>query len=1264
MTAAGMVRTQRAFALIAISFAAFLLATSSAEAAPPVNDSFATATSLAPTLPLEKEGTTVEATKEGAEPSHAGDAGGHSVWYSWTPASNGPVSAMALGGCFGDFQALVGVYTGPSVDALTPVASNASPFPQDCFFSEPPQAEWEAVAGTTYWIAVDGKEGGFNAFTLKLTGPPANDAFADAQAVGATAPQDVLGTTKLAGREPGEPDHAGDPGGHSVWFNWTPASSERVQIATCTTSSRLDAVLAVYIGSQLESLTEVGSNDEVASPSISNVCRGTDSAVTIDAVAGTTYRIAVDGANGSSGRFNLRIDGRPPNDAFDSARSLMATLPAFASEARNEGAIKEDGEPDHAGAPGGQSVWFEWTAPTSGRVRIATCSQQGLELDTVLGVYTGSSLGILTQVGSNDDGPRSWCRDRNSEVELNVVSGTSYKIAVDSKGESQGRFSLSIEAPGENDDFADPRVLPESLNLSIGGSNLLASKEAGEPDHAAQPGGASVWFSWTAPSSGPVSISACPYFEETPDTLLAVYTGSSLGSLQPVAASDDSPSACKEAGSEVAFDAVAGTSYRIAVDSKDQSDGYFSLELSGRPANDDFSANHDLGSAPALSWGSTRFASKESGEPNHAGDAGGHSVWFNWTATETGPVDLYACGRQPGVDTLLAVYTGGTLGSLVEVTANDDVPRIPQNELCNEAEGNSEIGFAATAGETYWIAVDTKDSEGRFVLELEDGPQNDDFASAKELFAGLPTFGSAFTKLASKESGEPDHGGSTGGHSVWFSWTPLSSGPVAVQTCTFEPGFDTTLGVYTGSEVSSLTPVASGDDGQGRKGCRSTDSIAQFTATAGTTYWIAVDGKGGSTGGFQLIAEGVQVNDDFGKAQPLGGSLPTETEGSNRFAGAQLGEPDHPGVEEGGSSVWFKWTAPRSGTVSVDTCDSDFDTLLAVYAGATLGSLSPVQSNDDGSGSCAPGSHLSFEAVADTTYRIAVDGKSGAQGTFGLHLEERAENDDFGAATVIPGRPGWYWPGSTMLADKESGEPDHAGDPGGHSVWFSWTPQKSWMIELDVCAAGFEPTIGVYTGSTVDGLAPVDTADAGSGECDEGSSVAFTTVPGTTYRFAVDGSGGDRGHFLLHLRAAGLLPHTLSISRVGAGTVDASLAGLDCGTICSHDFEEGTALVLSADPAPGSTFVGWSGGGCSGAGRCQLAVNADTDVVATFEPLPSSGGGGGGTPPPLVVTPPPATPPVATSPKKPLKCKRGFKKKKVHGKARCVKQRKQHRRRR
>jgi hypothetical protein len=87
---------------------------------------------------------------------------------------------------------------------------------------------------------------------------------------------------------------------------------------------------------------------------------------------------------------------------------------------------------------------------------------------------------------------------------------------------------------------------------------------------------------------------------------------------------------------------------------------------------------------------------------------------------------------------------------------------------------------------------------------------------------------------------------------------------------------------------------------------------------------------------------------------------------------------------------------------------------------------------------------------------------------------------------------------------------------------------------------------------------------------------------------------------------------TLTVSKAGtgSGTVTSSPAGIDCGTACSHAFTDGTAVTLTASAPAGSTFTGWSGGGCSGTGNCTVTLNgADRDVTATFDaqPLPSPG---------------------------------------------------------
>ena len=83
---------------------------------------------------------------------------------------------------------------------------------------------------------------------------------------------------------------------------------------------------------------------------------------------------------------------------------------------------------------------------------------------------------------------------------------------------------------------------------------------------------------------------------------------------------------------------------------------------------------------------------------------------------------------------------------------------------------------------------------------------------------------------------------------------------------------------------------------------------------------------------------------------------------------------------------------------------------------------------------------------------------------------------------------------------------------------------------------------------------------------------------------------------------------TLKVSQTGAGTgtVTSSPAGIDCGLTCVASFDDGTQVTLTASPDTGSTFTGWSGGGCSGTGNCQVTVTTDTTVTATFavKPMP------------------------------------------------------------
>jgi hypothetical protein len=80
-------------------------------------------------------------------------------------------------------------------------------------------------------------------------------------------------------------------------------------------------------------------------------------------------------------------------------------------------------------------------------------------------------------------------------------------------------------------------------------------------------------------------------------------------------------------------------------------------------------------------------------------------------------------------------------------------------------------------------------------------------------------------------------------------------------------------------------------------------------------------------------------------------------------------------------------------------------------------------------------------------------------------------------------------------------------------------------------------------------------------------------------------------------------PTTYALSTVtmgsGTGTVTSSPSGISCGSSCSSSFAANTAVTLTASPAAGSTFAGWSGS-CSGTGGCTVTMSGAKSVTATF----------------------------------------------------------------
>jgi hypothetical protein len=386
--------------------------------------------------------------------------------------------------------------------------------------------------------------------------PPANDAFANAQILGPTG--SVAATNLEATQEPGEPMHAGNRGGRSVWFRWTAPISGQARFATCVAGLGFDTLLGVYVGSSVAALGAVAANDDSC---------GDQSEVVFNAVVGTTYSIAVDGFDGAAGAFTLSWGPvlAPLNDNFATAQPLAGARGSV--DGTILGATREAGEPRHGASRPYGSVWYAWSAGLNGAVGFDTCRDAAF--DSVLAAYTGVVISRLTPLGSSDDA----CRLR-SRLRFSVRRGQTYRIAVDGEGalgQERGMFTLSwLAAPSPRNDRFSAAQRIRGVRGSVPGSNTGATGERGERSHARSPAGASMWYRWRAARSTRIAFDTC---RSGFDTVLAVYRGTSVRRARLVKANDDSCGV----RARVVVPVRRGVEYRIVVDGFRSSVGAFLL---------------------------------------------------------------------------------------------------------------------------------------------------------------------------------------------------------------------------------------------------------------------------------------------------------------------------------------------------------------------------------------------------------------------------------------------------------------------------------------------------------------------------------------------------------------------------------------------------------------------------------------------------------------------------------------------------------------
>ena len=652
------------------------------------------------------------------------------------------------------------------------------------------------------------------------------------------------------------------------------------------------------------------------------------------------------------------------------------------------------------------------------------------------------------------------------------------RFALAALGASLALAPSAFAAPPANDTF--PGITLAATGATTAGTNVEATRQAGETNHNSAGGTASVWYEFTPASNGAIAVDVC---NSNFNSAVAVYTATAVGSLGTAVDSDP----CR-----VEFPVVAAQSYKLAVDGALGDTGQFTLILtfSLAPGNDTFTLAETLtGTSPNVD-GDNRGASREGSEPDHFPGAKA-SVWYRWTAPFTGGARVDACvGDAQNV----GVYTGTTVATLGAA----------------KALGECGATFEIASGITYFIAVDGARAPFNLQLESFAKPANDDFLGATVL-TGNEVNTAGDNRGATRESLEPSSFGSA---SVWYRWTPLDTGTVEIDVC--DSGAALEVSVRTGTAVNALTVVRDFDD-----------CFVVAPVTSGTEYRILVATPFGQAdrGTFRLGMKSYPKpgNDNIAAAQVLSGSTFNLT-GDTRGASAEIGEPDHHpflGLNNLGT-VWYRWTAPSSGRVRIEACGQTaripFGFSVAAYT-PTVSSANLTDRNQCG---------VLLNVVQGTEYLIAVQRTEITYDSFVLRFTFGAPppNDNFSDALTLTGA-NVSASGSTILATSETAEPvpnvgTIQGD--GGSVWYRWTAPASGVLRYDMC--GSDRSFALRPRVFISGppLAQQQSISVGT-SCTPTNSAGTTVavVGGTEYILAVEGHRGApadfmrRGNYVLHL---------------------------------------------------------------------------------------------------------------------------------------------------
>ena len=305
-----------------------------------------------------------------------------------------------------------------------------------------------------------------------------------------------------------------------------------------------------------------------------------------------------------------------------------------------------------------------------------------------------------------------------------------------------------------------------------------------------------------------------------------------------------------------------------------------------------------------------------------------------------------------------------------------------------------------------------------------------------------------------------------------------------------------------------------------------------------------------------------QPNDAFANAIDL--PLATVLTGTNAGATKEPGEPDH-GGDDGGGSVWWKFTAPVSKRFTVDLAGSDFAAIAGVYTGSAVNALTVVA--QQGSLTALP--RMSFNATAGTTYYIAVDGykvsdNPHATGNITIKINRVLIVTPEGAQVMIGPEGGPFSPTSVSYTLTAPAGP----------INISVSNPAPWADEDE------DEIIGLST-------SPVTITFTLNASAD-------TLTPGShqaTLQFLSSAGGSELRTIALGVQSNTNRTISLSASPAAGGTVAGG------GT-----FANGSSRTVTATAAAAYLFTNWTEGAAtvSTASSYTFTLNSDRTLVAHF----------------------------------------------------------------